>query len=99
MAPDDDVTNILTISSSKLNENSYSYGTSRHQLGVALIDRFTHFTVNYLQNIQDITFRQLFKLYNKKELLSTVDLKTDWPDIWLDSAVHDYFRQVKPKKN
>lgn len=99
MTPSEDINDVLAITSSNLNENSYSYITDRKTLGVAVIDRFTHFTVKFLRDMPNITFSQLMELYEKESLLSTVSLKSSWADNYIKSRIQDFFTANYPKNN
>lgn len=72
--------NILAIGSSELNESSYSHH-SDHDIGVSVIDRFTYYTLDFLEKNVNITskhtFRDLFNSYDKNLIHSTPGIKTD----------------------
>ncbi|CCI39586.1 unnamed protein product [Albugo candida] len=74
--------NVATIGSSKLGENSYAHHVDR-QLGLSVIDRFTYYTLDYLQrlklsnSIHHATLRNLFEFYDPRSLLSTPDYRVD----------------------
>jgi phosphatidylinositol glycan class K len=64
--------NIIAIGSSKLGENSYSHH-SDGEIGVAVIDRFTYYTLEFFENTQDpsaASIQQLFLSYNPQKLNS-----------------------------
>ncbi|RMX65611.1 hypothetical protein KXD40_001892 [Peronospora effusa] len=73
---------VVTIGSSKTGENSYAHH-SDSELGLAVIDRFTFSTLDYLQrmkvgnSIRNGTLLDLFNFYDPKMLLSTPDYRTD----------------------
>nr|CCA19647.1 GPIanchor transamidase putative [Albugo laibachii Nc14]CCA23079.1 GPIanchor transamidase putative [Albugo laibachii Nc14] len=74
--------NVATIGSSKVGENSYAHHVDR-QLGLSVIDRFTYFTLDYLQHlklsnsIHHATLGNLFEFYDPRSLLSTPDYRVD----------------------
>jgi len=71
--------NILAIGSSEKGENSYSH----HQdsdIGIAVIDRFTHHTLNFLEKINQTsksTMKDFFDSFDPQELLSNPGVRTD----------------------
>jgi len=70
--------NILPIGSSKLKQNSYSK-ESDAELGVAVIDRFTYYTLEYFENTDPRThsIANLFNSYNPQKLMSEHAYRTD----------------------
>ncbi|KTW32456.1 GPI-anchor transamidase [Pneumocystis jirovecii RU7] len=72
--------NVLAIGSSELNESSYSHH-SDHDIGVSVIDRFTYYTLDFLEKNVNITskhtFKELFNSYDKNLIQSTPGIKTD----------------------
>jgi len=57
--------NVLAIGSSAKSENSYSHHTDR-EIGVAMIDRFTYYTLDYLERVKidsNHTLGDLFSVY------------------------------------
>eukprot|EP00003_Mantamonas_plastica_P025282 TRINITY_DN4919_c1_g1_i2.p1 TRINITY_DN4919_c1_g1~~TRINITY_DN4919_c1_g1_i2.p1 ORF type:complete len:196 (-),score=48.64 TRINITY_DN4919_c1_g1_i2:8-595(-) len=69
--------NIIAIGSSKKDENSFSHH-SDGDIGVAVIDRFTYFTLDYLEkmniNGQD-RLQDLFNDYKQRNLLSNPEYR------------------------
>lgn len=70
--------NILAIGSSKVGQNSYSHH-SDDELGVAVIDRFTYYTLEYFENIDARTrsVGQLFNSYDPRKLNSHHEARID----------------------
>jgi len=71
--------NILAIGSSKLGENSYSHH-SDGAVGLAVIDRFTYFTLDYLENVSpesNHTLMDLFSSYTYEKIHSHTEWRTD----------------------
>lgn len=73
--------NTMSIGSSRINENSYSYWYDE-LLGLSVIDRFTAATLDYIQqyNINTIinhTFSELFHTYDPVQLHSQPEYRND----------------------
>ncbi|KAG5437505.1 hypothetical protein PCANB_000933 [Pneumocystis canis] len=72
--------NVLAMGSSDLNESSYSHH-SDNDIGVSVIDRFTYYTLDFLEKNVNITskytFKDLFDSYDKNLIQSTPGIKTD----------------------
>jgi glycosylphosphatidylinositol transamidase (GPIT) subunit GPI8 len=74
--------NVVTIGSSKPGESSYAHHSDR-EVGLAVIDRFTFATLDYLQRmkvgdaIRSGFLRDLFSFYDPDMLYSTPDYRTD----------------------
>ncbi|RKP39398.1 peptidase C13 family-domain-containing protein [Dimargaris cristalligena] len=71
--------NIVSVGSSAKGENSYSYFHD-HDLGVSVIDRFTYFNLEFLENVDShsqTTFRQLFDSYDPSLINSHPAVRTD----------------------
>lgn len=71
--------NIIAVGSSQLGENSYSHQSDR-DLGVALIDRFTYFALEFLESVNVTSDRSLADLsrhLNTRQISSTVGWRTD----------------------
>jgi phosphatidylinositol glycan class K len=71
--------NILAIGSSKLKENSYSHHSDR-QVGLAVIDRFTYYTLEFFERLSsetNLTVGDLFASYSFQKLGSHVEWRTD----------------------
>jgi len=89
--------NILGIGSSKLGENSYSHH-SDEDIGVAVIDRFTYYTLDYLENVgtaSNSTIMDLFSSYAYGKVHSHSEWRTDLFRSHLDeSLITDFFGSV-----
>ncbi|EGC33578.1 hypothetical protein DICPUDRAFT_36512 [Dictyostelium purpureum] len=88
--------NILAIGSSKYGENSYSHH-SDPELGVAVIDRFTYYTLEFFENVDphNVTLQQLFNTYSPQKLQSHSEYRTDLFNRPLDKVpVTDFFGSV-----
>ncbi|PPQ73660.1 hypothetical protein CVT24_007636 [Panaeolus cyanescens] len=71
--------NILATGSSGLGENSYSH-TNDNDIGVAVIDAYTHFVLEYMENINktsDNSLQDLFSTVATKKLGSNPGVRTD----------------------
>ncbi len=71
--------NILATGSSSKGENSYSHHAD-NDIGVAVIDRFTHTVLNYLEGINKTstaTMQDLFDTYDFVEFKSNAGIRTD----------------------
>ncbi|KAG8867905.1 glycosylphosphatidylinositol anchor biosynthesis [Serendipita sp. 405] len=71
--------NILATGSSELGESSYSYENDA-DIGVAVIDRYTHLVLSYLENINKTsrsTMQQLFDAYDFNRMRSHAGVRTD----------------------
>ena len=76
--------NIVSIGSSEKGENSYSHHAETKKLGVAVIDRFTYSTLEFVENVRDrlihsdsrglreITLLDWFQSFTKSSLGSHV---------------------------
>lgn len=70
---------ILAIGSSKRSENSLSHHAD-DLLGISVIDRFTHTTLEFFEQVQpdsNATLRDLFSRYSYQKLGSTMDWRGD----------------------
>ncbi|KAM9977152.1 hypothetical protein ACTFIR_011008 [Dictyostelium discoideum] len=88
--------NILAIGSSKFGENSYSHH-SDPELGVAVIDRFTYYTLEFFESVDphNVTLYQLFNTYSPQKLQSHSEYRTDLFNRPLDQVpVTDFFGSV-----
>jgi len=89
LANDISSTGVLSIGSSKLGENSYSHHGA-HDIGVAVIDRFTHTTLDFFERSfvggndhrqgsatadHFVSLEELFRSYNPRTLKSNVDIR------------------------
>jgi len=71
--------NILAIGSSRYAENSYSHH-SDSQLGVAVIDRFTYFTLDFFEHVtpdSNLTIQHLFSSYDFQKIGSHPEWRED----------------------
>lgn len=71
--------NILAVGSSELDESSYSHH-SDVEIGVAVIDRFTYYSLEFLEQIEKnstATLQDLFDYYTFEKVHSHVGVKTD----------------------
>jgi hypothetical protein len=90
--------NVLAIGSSSKGQNSYSH----HQdtsIGVAVVDRFSYYTLEYFDNIKidsDKTIKDLFSSYKDDLLLSTARWRRDLYNRSLDQVyLTEFFGSVK----
>lgn len=71
--------NVLAIGSSELDESSYSHH-SDVEIGVAVIDRFTYYSLEFLEKIEknsNLTLKDLFDSYTFDKVHSHVGIRTD----------------------
>lgn len=71
--------NILAVGSSKLDENSYSHHADL-DVGVAVIDRFTYYNLEFLESIDKTskkTMQDLFDSYNPVDIHSNPGIRSD----------------------
>ncbi|RLV92657.1 GPI-anchor transamidase [Spathaspora sp. JA1] len=71
--------NILAVGSSAFDESSYSHHSDL-DIGVAVIDRFTYYTLDFLENIpkdSKITMDKLFEVYTYENVHSHPGIRTD----------------------
>lgn len=71
--------NILAVGSSRLDESSYSHH-SDVELGVAVIDRFTYYTLDFMEGIgknSSLSLQDLFDYYTFEKVHSHVGVRTD----------------------
>lgn len=90
--------NILAVGSSELDESSYSHH-SDVEIGVAVIDRFTYYTLEYLEQIEKnstLTLQDLFDSYTFEKVHSHTGVRTDsfQRDI-KDVLITDFFGNVQ----
>jgi len=88
--------NILAIGSSNFAENSYSH-QSDADLGVAVIDRFTYWTLDFFErsNPENATIMDLFSIYNPQVLGSHAGWRSDLYKRSLDQVLlTDFFGSV-----
>ncbi|KAJ3562204.1 hypothetical protein NP233_g9722 [Leucocoprinus birnbaumii] len=66
--------NILATGSSEVGENSYSYAND-NDIGVAVIDAFTHYILEYMEGINktsQMSMQDLFNTYDRRGLMHVV---------------------------
>ena len=71
--------NVLAVGSSELDESSYSHH-SDVEIGVAVIDRFTYYSLEFLEQIEKnstLTLNDLFESYTFDKVHSHVGVRTD----------------------
>ncbi|KAJ7083250.1 peptidase C13 family-domain-containing protein [Mycena epipterygia] len=89
--------NILATGSSKLDQNSYSYEND-NDIGVAVIDRYTHYVLEYMERINKTshdTVNDLFASYDRDKILSDPGVRADLFSRPLDSVrLTDFFGGV-----
>lgn len=71
--------NILAVGSSKLDESSYSHHSDM-DVGVAVIDRFTYYTLDFLEKIEKNSMETLDKLFDEytyENVHSNPGIRTD----------------------
>ncbi|KAI1311927.1 glycosylphosphatidylinositol anchor biosynthesis [Mortierella claussenii] len=90
--------NILATGSSKLNESSYSHHDDP-DIGVAVVDRFTFYVLEFLEKIDmqsKATLKDLFDTYNPALLVSTPGVREDLFNRRVDETlVTDFFGNVQ----
>ncbi|CAJ0758325.1 24826_t:CDS:2, partial [Entrophospora sp. SA101] len=90
--------NILATGSSELGENSYSHHMDI-DIGVAVIDRFTYYNLEFLEKIDmqsKATLKDLFDSYNPQLIHSTPGFRSDLFRRPLDKVlVTDFFGSVQ----
>ncbi|KAA1472383.1 hypothetical protein DENSPDRAFT_838635 [Dentipellis sp. KUC8613] len=89
--------NILATGSSEIHENSYSY-ESDSDIGVAVIDSFTHFILEFMEGINktsSATMKDLFDSFNPATIRSHPGIRSDLFPRSLDRAfITDFFGGV-----
>jgi len=89
--------NILAIGSSRIKENSYSHHVD-YKLGLTVIDRFTYYTLDFLEEISpdsNVTIATLFNSYTFEKVSSHPGWRTDLFGRALTSVpVTDFFGSV-----
>lgn len=71
--------NIISCGSSAIHESSYSHHSDL-ELGVAVIDRFTYYTLDFLENVTSTskaTLQDLFDYYTFEKIHSNVGISTE----------------------
>ncbi|KAJ7717729.1 peptidase C13 family-domain-containing protein [Mycena maculata] len=89
--------NILATGSSKMDQNSYSYEND-NDIGVAVIDRYTHYVLEYMERINKTsheTMRDLFDSYDRDKIGSDPGVRADLFPRPLDEVrITDFFGGV-----
>ncbi|KAJ7619387.1 peptidase C13 family-domain-containing protein [Roridomyces roridus] len=89
--------NILATGSAKLDQNSYSYEND-NDLGVHIIDRYTHYVLEYMERINKSshqTMRDLFDSYDPVKISSDPGVRADLFRRPLDEVlITDFFGGV-----
>lgn len=89
--------NILATGSSEIHENSYSHEND-YDIGVAVIDKFTHYVLQYMEGINktsQASMQDLFNTFDPKKLDSHPGVRSDLFSRPLDNIlVTDFFGGV-----
>ncbi|TFK46795.1 hypothetical protein OE88DRAFT_1720976 [Heliocybe sulcata] len=89
--------NVLATGSSELGENSYSYENDA-DVGVAVIDTFTHYNLEFMEGINktsQLTMQDLFNTYSFEKIKSTPGVHSDLFTRPLDrTLITDFFGGV-----
>ncbi|KAG7563115.1 hypothetical protein FFLO_01423 [Filobasidium floriforme] len=89
--------NVLATGSSELGENSYSHHND-HDIGVAVIDSYTHYVLQYLEGIDigsNKTMKDFFDHYDPVKIKSHPGVFTEYfPDRLDEVLVTDFFGGV-----
>ncbi|GME77254.1 unnamed protein product [Ambrosiozyma monospora] len=90
--------NIISIGSSELHESSYSHHSDT-EIGVAVIDRFTYYTLEFLEKVEkdsNLTLQQLADSYTFEKIHSNAGIRTDLYEKNLnDVLITDFFGNVQ----
>ncbi|CCK69634.1 GPI-anchor transamidase KNAG_0C05360 [Huiozyma naganishii CBS 8797] len=90
--------NVLAVGSSELDESSYSHH-SDVEIGVAVIDRFTYYTLEFMESIQKnstLTLQDLFDSYTFEKVHSHTGVRTDlYERVPRDVLITDFFGNVQ----
>lgn len=71
--------NVLAVGSSRVDQSSYSHHSDL-EIGVAVIDRFTYYTLDFLENVDinsNKTIDELFAIYTFENIHSDPGFRTD----------------------
>ncbi|KZV76469.1 hypothetical protein PENSPDRAFT_680137 [Peniophora sp. CONT] len=89
--------NILATGSSRVGQNSYSYENDA-DIGVAVIDGFTHFTLDFMEGINKTstaTMQDFFNTFDREKIRSDPGVRSDLFDRPLDrTLITDFFGGV-----
>ncbi|GMG20245.1 unnamed protein product [Ambrosiozyma monospora] len=90
--------NIISIGSSELHESSYSHHSDT-EIGVAVIDRFTYYTLEFLEKVEkdsNLTLQQLADSYTFEKIHSNAGIRTDlYKKDLNDVLITDFFGNVQ----
>lgn len=90
--------NVLAVGSSDINENSYSHHADQ-DVGVAVIDRFTHYNLEFLEKIDKnskTTIKELFDTYNFEDIHSNPGIRKDlFKRDLKDVLITDFFGNIQ----
>ncbi|AGO12767.1 AaceriADR299Wp [[Ashbya] aceris (nom. inval.)] len=90
--------NVLAVGSSELDESSYSHH-SDVEIGVAVIDRFTYYTLEFMEQIQKnstLTLQNLFDYYTFDKVHSHVGVRKDlYRKDPADVLITDFFGNIQ----
>lgn len=90
--------NILAIGSSNVDESSYSHHSDM-DLGVAVIDRFTYFALEFLEKIEknsSLTIDKLFEVFTFRNIHSTSGHRKDLIERNIeDILITDFFANIQ----
>ncbi|QLL33353.1 hypothetical protein HG536_0E02640 [Torulaspora globosa] len=90
--------NILAVGSSEVDESSFSHH-SDVEIGVAVIDRFTYYSLEFLEQIEknsSLTLKDLFDSYTFEKVHSHVGVRTDlFKRDPKDVLITDFFANVQ----
>lgn len=90
--------NILAVGSSKVDQSSYSHHSDL-EIGVAVIDRFTYYTLEFLEGIEpnsNVTMDKLFDIYTHDNIHSDPGIRTDlFPRDVSTVKLTDFFGNVQ----
>ncbi|KAL7278312.1 hypothetical protein ACG7TL_008288 [Trametes sanguinea] len=89
--------NVLATGSSLIHENSYSHENDR-DIGVAVIDSYTHYVLQFMEGINktsQATMQDLFDTYDPEKINSHPGVRSDlFPRSLRDALVTDFFGGV-----
>ncbi|KAI8977725.1 peptidase C13 family-domain-containing protein [Trametes punicea] len=89
--------NVLATGSSLIHENSYSHENDR-DIGVAVIDSYTHYVLQFMEGINktsQATMQDLFDTYDPEKINSHPGVRADlFPRSLRDALVTDFFGGV-----
>jgi phosphatidylinositol glycan class K len=89
--------NILATGSSEIGENSYSHEND-NDIGVAVIDSFTHYVLEFMEGINktsQTSMQDLFKSYDFNKIRSHAGVRSDlYPRLLDQSLITDFFGSV-----